>query len=63
MYIAYQQDDWVEWLLLAEFAYNNSQQSMTGESPFYLLMGHNPHLDKDITDIPDHSPEVLMVNN
>ena len=36
---------------------------MTGELPFYLLIGHNPHLDKDITDIPAHSPEVPMVND
>ena len=58
VYIAYQQDDWVEWLPLAEFAYNNSQQSTTGELPFYLLMGQNPQFDDDITEIPDHSPEV-----
>ena len=41
-YIAYQQDDWVEWLPLAKFAYNNSWQSTTGELPFYLLIGQNP---------------------
>ena len=58
MYIAYQQDDWVEWLPLAKFAYNNSQQSTTGELPCYLLMGQNPRFDNDVTEIPDHSPEV-----
>ena len=42
MYIAYQQDDWVEWLPLAKFTYNNSWQSTTGELLFYLLMGQNP---------------------
>ena len=62
-YVTYQQNHWVEWLPLAEFAYNNSWQLTTGESLFYLLMGHNPHLDKDITDIPDYSPKVPMVNN
>ena len=36
---------------------------MTGELPFYLLIGHNPHLDENITDIPDYSPEVPTVND
>ena len=62
-YVAYQQDDWVEWLPLAKFTYNNSWQSTTGESPFYLLMGCNPQFDDDVTKIPDHSPEVPVVTD
>ena len=62
-YVAYQQDDWVEWLPLAKFAYNNSWQSTTGELPFYLLMGQNPQFDDDVTEIPDHSPEVPVVTD
>ena len=62
-YVAYQQDDWVEWLPLAKFAYNNSWQSTTGELPFYLLMGQNPQFDDDVTKIPDHSPEVPVVTD
>ena len=62
-YIAYQQDDWVEWLPFAEFTYNNSWQSTTGESPFYLLMGHNPQFNDDVTKIPDHSPKVPVVTD
>ena len=62
-YIAYQQDDWVEWLPLAKFTYNNSWQSTTGELPFYLLMGQNPRFDDNITEIPDHSPEVPAVTD
>ena len=62
-YVTYQQDDWVEWLPLAKFAYNNSQQSTTGELPFYLLMGRNPRFDDDVTKIPDHSPEVPVVTD
>ena len=59
----YQQDDWVEWLPLAKFAYNNSWQSTTGELPFYLLMGWNPRFDDNVTKIPDHSPEVPVVTD
>ena len=62
-YIAYQQDDWVEWLPLAKFAYNNSWQSTTGELPFYLLMGQNSRFNDNITKIPDHSPEVPVVTD
>ncbi|MBW0488653.1 hypothetical protein O181_028368 [Austropuccinia psidii MF-1] len=29
MYVSYHQDDWKTWLLLAEFAYNNSDHSST----------------------------------
>ena len=63
VYIAYQQDDWVEWLPLAKFAYNNSWQSTTGELPFYLLMGQNPQFNDNVTKIPDHSPEVPAVTD
>ena len=62
-YIAYQQDDWVEWLPLAKFTYNNSWQSTTGELPFYLLMGQNPRFDDNVTKILDHSPEVPAVTD
>lgn len=44
----YQQDDWVEWLAIAEFAYNNSVHITTGKTPFYLAYGF--HLS--MPDIP-----------
>ena len=36
-YVNYQQDDWVFWLKLAEFAYNNSVHSSTGIAPFVAM--------------------------
>ena len=38
-YSNYQQDDWVSWLAIVEFAYNNSVHSATGQSPLFLAYG------------------------
>ena len=48
LYCNYCQDDWVDWLPYVEFAYNNSVQSSTGETPFYVLMGYHPHWVNEI---------------
>ena len=42
MYFNYQQDNWTNWLPLAEFAYNNSTHSATKSSPFFTLYGQHP---------------------
>ena len=39
LYVNHRQDDWVEWLSLAEFAYNNREHSATKHSPFFLNHG------------------------
>ena len=44
IYINHAQDDWAEWISLAEFTYNNHQHSSTGYSPFYLYSGHHPNM-------------------
>ena len=44
MYINYHQDDWSEWLPLAQFALNNRVSMSTGESLFYLNYGRHPHM-------------------
>lgn len=38
------QDDWSDFLPIAEFAYNNSLHSATGFSPFYATYGYHPNL-------------------
>jgi transposase InsO family protein len=43
-YVNYQQDDWVVYLPMAQFAYNNAVHSTTGETPFFANYGYNPTL-------------------
>ena len=43
-YINYQQDDWLEFLPLAQFAYNNSVHSTKGETPFFANHGYHPQM-------------------
>jgi hypothetical protein len=49
-YVNYQQDDWVFWLSMTEYAYNNSRHSVTGISPFESLFGEAPRWVDTILD-------------
>jgi len=44
VYCNYQQGNWSELLLLAEFAYNNAPSATTGVSPFLANKGYYPNL-------------------
>ena len=37
------QTNWVDWLSLATFSYNNKEQTSTGHSPFFLNHGRHPN--------------------
>jgi hypothetical protein len=56
-FLNYQQNDWVHWLPMAEFAANNHTLETTGHSPFYSNYGFHPrmpfgqHLLQDPKDI------------
>lgn len=41
-YINHQQDDWTDFLPLAQFCYNNTVHSSTNISPFYAVYGSHP---------------------
>jgi hypothetical protein len=41
-YVATDQQDWVHHLGLAKFCYNNSEHSITGSTPFQMVMGKSP---------------------
>lgn len=45
LFVNHRQDDWSEWLSLAEFCYNDRVHSSTGHSPFYLNYGWHPRKD------------------
>ncbi len=44
LYVDWAQDDWVDWLLLAEFAGNDAVSETTGVSPFFANYGFNPRM-------------------
>ncbi|KAF8698606.1 hypothetical protein RHS03_07507, partial [Rhizoctonia solani] len=54
-YLGVNQKDWVKWLPMAEFAYNNAVHSSTGKSPFKALYGWEPCLTPSnvLTDVPE----------
>jgi len=44
MFIDHRQEQWLEWLGMAEFAYNNKVHSSTKISPFKANYGQNPRM-------------------
>ena len=43
-YVNYLQNDWVNWLPMAEFAANNHCSESTGVTPFFAVYGQHPHM-------------------
>src|SRR5882762_6761474 len=44
LFVNHRQSDWINWLPMAEFTYNNRVQASTKYSPFMLNAGQNPHM-------------------
>ena len=56
--VNYQQDDWVNLLSLAEFAYNNSVHTLTCVTPFFVNYGLHPCFNISLpTTFVNPSPE------
>src|SRR5882672_1620889 len=51
IYINYKQDDWVDFLPLAEFAYNNTSHSETMVTPFFSNKGFHPKLKVSLASV------------
>ena len=47
IFINYHQNDWKDWLSLAEFSYNNSAHATTKQMPFFLNHGFHPWTGTD----------------
>jgi len=44
MFVDYHQTNWLEWLAIAEFSYNNKIQKSIKILPFYTNYGLNPRM-------------------
>src|SRR5258705_9897176 len=49
VFVSHRQDDWADWLPLAEFAYNNRIHSTTCHTPFELDSGQHPWMGSEPT--------------
>ena len=56
LYCNYRQNNWAEWLSIAEFSYNNQIHSSTGRSPFLINLGRHPNIGQDIGKTTEDSP-------
>ena len=53
------QDDWFDWLSIAEFPYNDQIHASTQTSPFMLDTGQNPRLGFE----PIHESQLESLDN
>lgn len=56
IYCNYKQDNWAEWLSIAEFSYNNRLHSSTGQSLFMINLGCYPNMGEDKKNAMKGSP-------
>jgi hypothetical protein len=55
-YVSYLQDDWVDWLPLAEFSANQHVSESTGLSPFFANYGFHPRMGFEPLQQPPDRP-------
>ena len=55
-FVSHQQDDWSQWLPMAEFAANNQQSETTQVTPFLAYTGCHPRCSFDLAPLT-HLPE------
>jgi hypothetical protein len=56
-YVNYLQDDWADWLPLAEFAANNQASETTGVSPVFGMYGLDPRSQFDLSPATANDPD------
>jgi len=70
---AFPNEDWLDWLYLAEFIYNNSKNASTGQPPFLAFNGFLPNFSPasssissllgTIDHLPDFNTNVLKIRH
>jgi transposase InsO family protein len=58
----FQQNDWVSWLPLAQYAHNSWPNATTKKAPFELIMGHIPHVHQTTCTSTSPSAETRLQN-
>ena len=56
----YEQDNWAEWLSIAEFQFNDKEHSATKYSPFMLNSGRHPWKGMHQKEITNKTAEAFM---
>ena len=51
-FCAYRQDNWADWLPIAEFALNSRVHSAMGKAPFELIYGYIPEFQVSLNPNP-----------
>src|SRR5882762_9876314 len=59
LFIEHRQSDWMNWLPMAEFSYNNRMQAATKNTPFMLNFGQHPRMGME----PRATTKVNSVEN
>ncbi|QRV88426.1 Retrotransposable element Tf2 protein [Ceratobasidium sp. AG-Ba] len=65
-YVAYKQDDWVGILPMAEFAYNNSVNASTNQTPFFACYGFRPRfsvgqqMDESVPHVDERANQLKL---
>ncbi|KAJ3495813.1 hypothetical protein NLJ89_g10573 [Agrocybe chaxingu] len=49
-YCSYQQDDWVDYLPLAEFVFNNTENASTHQTPFFANYAYHPTFEPKLSE-------------
>lgn len=60
-YVNENQNDWVDWLPMAEFAHNNQVSASTGVTPFYSNLGRHPRMDAIVKEKTSRSDQPSKV--
>jgi hypothetical protein len=59
-YSSYEQDNWVDLLPLAQFAYNNSMHASTRLTPFQVMCGMDPRMQSVLPKLEKSTPQRIL---